>query len=131
MKVVLALLLCVLVSGCTTSGIYSVDYIVENNEKLLNKEITVTGEAIVYRLKCTQIFCDEDDPCCNSCGGELALKGDTPILVKKSDGDAIVCRGDNCAQQCDQLEIGSMYEVTGMLRYSDEYYIEMGDFKKI
>src|SRR3989344_6019715 len=115
-RLVTLFLILVLVAGCvSTEQSLSVSSVLNNTEKYLDKEISVTGKASVYGLRCTKVFCSEDNPCCNDCGGSLALEESG----KKLPIDGVSCKGNECEQDCGSFEIGKEYTITGFLKQEE------------
>ncbi len=81
----------------------------------------VYGTAKPYKLKCTQMACPADNPCCNSCGGQLSLAdGKSSIRISGLlESKAPACRGDECMQECWPLENGKEYVVSGIFEIVD------------
>ena len=112
----LALFLIVLVAGCvSTEQSLSVSTVLQNPEKYLEEQISVKGLAAAYKLRCTDLMCTEDNPCCNTCGGSLALEESG----KKLPLEGISCKGNNCEQKCGSFEIGKEYTITATLKNVD------------
>jgi hypothetical protein len=106
--------------------------VIEQQDKWLNKTITVQGIAGTLWLTCTEEACDPDYPCCNICSGSLALYPDVGAFTQspnegpysyQSDGPAIGlefpngggCTGNDCEVTCEPLQLGKRYTVTGLL----------------
>ncbi|MFB6115217.1 MAG: hypothetical protein ABEK04_02910 [Candidatus Nanohalobium sp.] len=92
--------------------VYGVDYVVNNSGKLEGSTITVKGEVLRGPKVCTQMFCMEDNPCCNSCSASVKLKQEKEIKLTGKDPG---CSGTNCALNCTPAT-GKKYLVTGKIK---------------
>lgn len=121
----------VLISGCIQENL-TPEHVLQEKDLLLGERISVEGTADVYRMICTLIACEPENPCCNACGGNLALKGQEEKIMVHGDyeGKDVGCAGNNCNQTCYPLEKEKRYIVTGTWRKDyGEYYLELEDFQ--
>jgi hypothetical protein len=64
------------------SGIYTPQEVWKHRNSLINKKITVRGQAESFAGICTKLGCPKENPCCNHCFGPLGFKiKDTEITV--------------------------------------------------
>ena len=113
----------------TVDGTLTIDGVLEDPNSYVDTEITVTGIVQKFRSFCTLMYCDEENPCCNTCGSGIALGGDTGMLDVRGtyEGREMGCSGNNCKMEC-WPEEGSTATLTGVLKESyGEIYLEVGE----
>ncbi|MBL7160121.1 MAG: hypothetical protein ISS95_01005 [Candidatus Aenigmarchaeota archaeon] len=130
------LFLIIIISGCTQAEqtFFAPEQLTEQKDFLLEQKITVEGLAKIESPICTSIACPEEDPCCNTCGGNLALKGEKEkiLILGEYQEKEISCKGDSCNISCYPLEKEKKYQVTGIWKKAgSEYYLELEDFRLI
>jgi len=81
--------------------------------------IAVYGKAGVGMAMCTLMACFPDNPCCNSCGASLMVRGENPShKLTLMDGQVaqVGCSGTECdfMDNCKPLEPGNQYTVWGV-----------------
>ena len=125
----IALLFAVLVSACVQKTL-AVSDVAEKRGDLLNQDVSVEGIAGMGKLRCTLMACPEENPCCNRCGGSLALTDSKSSVEIRGLGAG--CSGSECSQTCHPLKQGKKYIVTGTLKESyGELYIELKSLREI
>ncbi len=126
-----ALLLIALVSGCVQKTLTVTD-IIEKKDEMINQQISIEGIAGIDKLRCTLMACPVENPCCNSCGGSLALSDDRNSIGIRGqyEGKGVSCSGSECSQSCYPLERGKKYTITGTLRKEGGLYIELKSFRE-
>lgn len=123
------LLILVLASGCVQ--VLAADYVVANKNNFMGREISVSGEVAAGNIMCTLIACDI--PCCNACGGSLALKGSSGKIEIRGayEGRPVGCFGNDCGLECYPMREERKYSVEGILKESyGELYIELKSFSE-
>lgn len=108
-----------------------VSEVLERKEDFLGKEIRVKGEVSAETVRCTMVECPEENLCCNSCFGNLALKRNngTLTLHGKYRNKSVGCSGNNCNLTCWPLGRGEEYAVKGILKRSrGDYFLEFKGF---
>ncbi len=132
---VLALLVAILIlGGCIKQEgvgerVISVEELWENRDFYLGEEIVVSGNIRMFTPICTGNECYEENPCCQSCGSSLYLKGSGEITLPfygKFKGKEVLCQGDNCNLVCYPLKTGENYTIKVLLRKTEtRYYLEL------
>ncbi|MBN1609921.1 MAG: hypothetical protein JW940_25045 [Polyangiaceae bacterium] len=66
---------------------------------------------------CTQLWCTEDNPCCNTCGAEYVVGGTAITLDSGETGSRFGCYGTECdyLDSCSPLELNVEYVLWGSL----------------
>jgi len=120
--------------------IYSVSEALERKEELNGRKIVLEGKSMPpINLACTEMNCSNEEPCCNTCTGSLALwdtKETTPAKIIFSSGKYSAkltgCNGTDCGISCWPLENGKNYSVTGTWKSTEygekAYYLEAESF---
>ncbi len=131
----ISLIFVALISGCV-QGSLTPERVMQLKDSLLGQRISVVGIATISDVICTLAECGPDNPCCNACGGNLVLGGNTEeiLLFGEYEGKRVGCSGNNCEfmENCYPLELDKKYEVTGMWTKTPyEYYLEIEEFREI
>ena len=130
---VMATVILIAIVGCNNVNTLTPEKIIDQQDRWLNKSITVQGTVGTLWMSCTAEGCDPDNPCCNGCFGSLALYTDADSFSEtqrhgpyayESNGPAIGlefpngdgCKGNECEISCEPLQLGERYIVTGVLR---------------
>jgi hypothetical protein len=125
-------LILVAIMGCTGGKVLTPEKVIDQQDKWLNKVITVRGVAGTLWMSCTEEACDPG-LCCNACFASLALYTDLDSFDQaagqgpyayQGNGPAIGlefpdwegCKGNECEVSCEPLQLGEWYRVTGILR---------------
>jgi hypothetical protein len=121
------------VASCSRSAALTPEKVIDQQDRWLDKTITVRGQAGTLWMVCTEEGCDLDRPCCNFCVGSLALYPEAETFSQspkegpyafQTNGPAIGlefpngegCKGNECDVLCTPLQLGERYLVTGTLR---------------
>jgi hypothetical protein len=131
MRLVFLLIILLLLSGCVQ--VLTVGDVLERKDEFLNRKVLVSGKADASKPICTLRACMPENPCCNSCSGNLVLKDGGELLIRGSyNGKEIGCRGDECNLTCFPLERGRTYRVYGTLEEEDgKIYLIIESFDAI
>ena len=89
----------------------TVEEALENSDSLQGENITVIGKATKGTIACTQMFCGENNSCCNTCSGSVNLGENSSITLQ---GEEIGCSGKSCNITCTP-ETGQKYIMTGKI----------------
>ncbi len=109
----------------------SLEYVIQNSEELQREKVAVKGTATA-RLICTQIACRPENPCCNSCSGDLILESGNNTLNLDFRDSASGCSGDSCNVDCQPLEKDEEYRLEGILGKSNgELVLEVTEHRKL
>ncbi len=95
-----------------------IEEIVQNLDKWTGERVTVNGTASA-NIVCTQMACTSENPCCNTCGGDLFLRSDNGSLMLEFPNSTGSCSGNNCNITCQPLERGKDYKLEGAVGKSD------------
>ncbi len=133
---IVALVSVILMSaGCYSANhqnehVFSPHTVLANKDVLLNQSITVRGTATVgLRVLCTLMACSADNPCCNTCGGDLQLceAGSCITLSGDEANIQVGCSGNECGLTCYPFQQGTAQQIFGVWRKraSEEYVLEL------
>lgn len=102
--------------GCQKKeSILEISNLLKNPQSYDGKEVSVRGKIALDPLqKCTKVFCSEENPCCNTCGGKLLFVNDDSVLHLV--GKDLKCSGNNCEMVCTPLEVNKEYTIKGIFR---------------
>jgi hypothetical protein len=126
----------ILLQSCTLlpeiKGYYTPEEAYRNAAALVDRVITVRGKVDIVAGMCTEEACPPDNPCCNSCQYGLGFILDAFHSLYFS-GEAAACGGDDCHVECDFLDPGGSYEITGRMwkDLGDLVYLEVLEWKRI
>ncbi len=90
---------------------------------------------------CTEMYCGSGNPCCNSCGGTLVLRGGNGRdntkeigLSGKWLGKEVGCGGKTCNITCYPMQENKKYEVAGtvqIIKYFRRPYLIVENFTEV
>jgi hypothetical protein len=127
-----AMLLMQSCAAAALKGYYTPAEALQNASALTGREITVQGKVEVVSISCTTAVCPPDNPCCNQCAYQLGFRLSTYRYIYFS-GKYGGCSGNSCNAECQFLEPGKTYRVSGILRAPGTglYYLEVDRWKPI
>ncbi|MBL7206446.1 MAG: hypothetical protein ISS36_02505 [Candidatus Aenigmarchaeota archaeon] len=133
MKIWIILLLSIVfISGCVAQEV-TVSDLANKPTKYVDQRVSVEGKTKVVNTMCTTIFCSEENPCCNTCAGHLALaySGYEIFLFGEYNQSRTGCEGSECSINCHPLKAGKNYRVTGTWKKGAFYFIEIESFEEL
>ncbi len=126
---ILSIIILVLTLISCKSDYIDISELINNKENFVDKTVTIKGKTSLSDLvRCTLQFCSEENPCCNSCSGNLVLKSEN-IQIELT-GKEIKCTGTNCDITCSPLQKNKEYIITGKFsEQNSKYSLEITDYK--
>lgn len=101
-----------------TPEVMTPDYVISHSDELKGKTISVEGKAAAGSSRiCTKMACGISNPCCNTCSGDLFLKGEgeSIVLSSKAVNTPMYCSGNDCGlDKCYPLEIDKYFKTEGV-----------------
>jgi hypothetical protein len=128
------ILLVVGLSSCSVAeirGYYTPEEAYQNASALAGRRIVIQGKVEIVSSMCTEVACPPDNPCCNECENRLGfhLAQYRSIYISGKDS---ACAGNSCRMECQGLQPGGIYQVTGVLRdQAGIISFELQDWKTI
>ncbi|MDO8480948.1 MAG: hypothetical protein Q7S65_03970, partial [Nanoarchaeota archaeon] len=112
---ILACCLVILLMGCVSQPVpLTAEQVLASPENYSGKTLTLLATPEPGLTRCTMMACSEENPCCNSCGGQLTIGGISGIVIEGS-----TCSGNECNLSCSPMEQGVSYSITGTLSQKD------------
>jgi hypothetical protein len=128
--IILGTLFCfIFLIGCNNINpetLYTPSEVFKAKESLVDQEINVMGKTSSNHVACTLMGC-VDSPCCNSCGGSLALEDSVGSIEVRGyiNGEQIFCGGNECDISCNGFELDKTYKIKGIWKEDKYgYYLE-------
>jgi hypothetical protein len=114
----LIILLVFALSSCSVveiHGYYTPEEAYQNASALSGRKIVIRGKVEIVSGMCTEVACRPDNPCCNECVNQLGFHLTQYRSINFSGKDS-GCAGNACRMECQAMQPGGMYQVTGILR---------------
>jgi hypothetical protein len=117
-------------SSCSIHGIrgyYTPAEAYQNAGALAGRRIAIRGTVEIVAENCTEVECPPDNPCCNTCFYTLGFQLDARRAFFLS-GAHSGCDGNSCRPECEAIEPGKIFQVTGTLKTygGPDCYLELG-----
>ncbi len=117
------------VQACTDkSPAMDINTFISQQDSLIGKKIRIIGLLRQQAQMCTEAYCGEENPCCNTCGTSYSFFGLNNLnLEGKEDPNLFHCSGDSCGVTCG-IDIPPKDTIlTGTLQRANHGYLVVKD----